>query len=346
MRRAVPLLLALSIAWPAAAQEKGKAAAPSWDFRVDPLMDLHFWVRNLSYGKGDLPNVEGLAPAVETVRQMNAELKDSWGVYDGAFVGASSVEDLARSAAELPESLTLRNGQIIRLREGVARLAAAYRPLEKPFLEKIWPGHRELAEKGAALLRKTLLPRSSEIFADLSRHLGTPSPSSPIPVYLVASSPSPRAVTFRSRGGGVCVITLIDEPPSLAAEIALHESIHALDVAAGEASVFADLRRRLSQIPGASPREIHDYVHTVMFAQTGSTVRRVFDPAHKDYGDGGYYSNVPRAAVVVVPAWRDYNAGKINREAAVERIVAGFGEKEKGGPKAAPEKPPGGKPGR
>lgn len=339
MRRAVLLLLALSMTGPAAAQEK-PAPAPSWDFRVEPLMDLHFWVRNLSYGKGDLPAVEGLGPAVETVRQMNAELKESWGVYDGAFVGVSNVEDLAKSAPELPESLTLRNGQTIRLREGVARLAAVYRPLEKPFLEKVWPGHRQSAEKAAALLRKTLLPRSSEVFSDLSLRLGVPAPSSPIPVYLVNSAPFPRAMTFRSRGSGVCVIALIDEPPSVAAEMTLHESIHALDVAAGEASVFADLRRRLSQVPGASPQEIHDFVHTVMFAQAAATVRRVFDSNHKDYGDtSAYYPKVTRAAAVVLPAWKDYNEGKITREAAVERIVAGFVEKEKGGPKAAPEKP-------
>ncbi|HEV2844554.1 MAG TPA: hypothetical protein VG477_06890 [Thermoanaerobaculia bacterium] len=305
-------------------------------------MDLHFWVRNMAYQKEGLPAVEGLAPAVEAVRRMNAELKDSWGLYDGAFVGLSSVEDLAKSAAELPESLTLRNGQMVRPREGVARLAAAYRPLEKPFLEKIWPGHRELAEKGEALLRATLLPRSSEVFSDLSRHLGTQPPSSPIPVYLVASAPFPRAVTFRSEGKGVCVIALIDETPILAAEIAIHESIHALDVAAGETSVFADLRRRLLKVPGASPQDIHDFVHTVMFVQGAATVRRIFDPAHKDYGDtSAYYPKVPRASAVVVPAWKDYNDGKITREAAVERIVSGFGEKEKGGPKAAPEKPSG-----
>jgi hypothetical protein len=342
MRRAVLLLLALSVAWPAPAQEK---AAPSWDFRVSPLMDLHFWVRNLSYAKGDLPEVEGLAPAVEAVRRMNAELKGSWGIYDGAFHDTSKVEDLARVATELPESLTLRSGQTVRLRDGATRLAAAYRPLEKPFLEKVWPRHRESAERAAALLRKTLLPRSSEVFADLSLRLGVPAPSSPIPVYLVNSAPFPRAVTFRSRGGGVCVIALIDEPPSVAAEMTLHESIHALDEAAGEASVFADLRRRLSKVPGASPQDVHDFVHTVMFAQGAATVRRVLDPTHKDYGEvSEYYPKVPRASTVVLPAWKDYNDGKITREAAVERIVSGFGEKEKGGPKAAPEKPSGGGP--
>lgn len=334
MRRAILLFLALSVAAPVTAQEK---AAPSWDFRVNPLMDLHFWVRNLSYGKGELPAVEGLAAAVETVRQMNTELKGSWGIYDGAFLDTSKAEDLARVAVELPESLTLRNGQTVRVREGVTRLAAVYRPLEKAFLEKVWPGHRVSAEKAAALLGQTLLPHSSEVFSDLSLRLGVPKPAEPIPVYLVNSAPFPRAMTFRARGKGVCVIALIDETPSVAAEMTLHESIHALDEAAGETSVFADLRRRLSQVPGASPQEAHDFVHTVMFAQAAATVRRVFDPAHKDYGDtSAYYPKVPRAAAVVVPAWKDYNEGKITREAAMERIIAGFGEKEKGGPKAAP----------
>jgi hypothetical protein len=73
---------------------------------------------------------------------------------------------------------------------------------------------------------------------------------------------------------------------------------------------------------------VHDFVHTLMFVQAAGTVRRVLDPGHKDYGDvDGYYAKVPRAAAVVVPAWRDYLDGKISREAAVEKIVAGM-EKE------------------
>jgi hypothetical protein len=70
---------------------------------------------------------------------------------------------------------------------------------------------------------------------------------------------------------------------------------------------------------------VHDFVHTVMFVQAAGTVRRVLDPNHRDYGDvKGYYARVGRAAEVVVPAWRDYLDGRIDREAAVERIVAGF----------------------
>jgi hypothetical protein len=94
-------------------------------------------------------------------------------------------------------------------------------------------------------------------------------------------------------------------------------------------------------VPGADPQEVHDFVHTVMFVQAAGSVRRVLDPGHKDYGDvKGYYARVGRAGTVVVPAWRDYLDGKIDREAALARIVAGFSKaKEKGDPQAAPKKP-------
>lgn len=349
MRRAVPMLLALILvaAAPAATQAPTPAPAPGWDLRANPLLDLHFWVRELSYNKGEFLPVEGLAPAVEAVRKLEQELGESslWGIFDSTLPQASTAEELARMAAELPEELKTRDGRTVRLRASIVRLAEVYRPLEKPFLEKVWPGHRQAVERGAALLRKELLPRSSEVFADLSKHLGVPAPAAPIPIYLVAAAPFPQAFTFRDeKGAGFCVIALTDEKPSLAAEIAIHESIHALDLAAGEGSVFAELRRRLmAAVPGASPLEVRDFVHTVMFVQAAATVRRLFDPAYKDYGDvAAYYPKVARAAAVVVPAWRDYNAGKISREAAMTRIVEGFAPKdtkEKGGREAAPEKP-------
>jgi hypothetical protein len=105
--------------------------------------------------------------------------------------------------------------------------------------------------------------------------------------------------------------------------------------------VLAELQRRLSQVPGTDPQEVHDFVHTVMFVQAAGTVRRVLDPSHKDYGDvRGYYARVGRAATVVVPAWRGYLDGKSTREEALTKIVAGFSaglpKKEKGDPKAAP----------
>lgn len=325
----------------------GQTAIPKLlDLRMTPLIDLHYWVRKLESEQGELPAVAGLPEAVAAARRAGATLGDLglWGVVDGSFVEASTAAELAHVATEVPETFTTRDGRSIPLRQILTSLAAAYGPLEKSFLASVWPGHREIAERAGAALRKQLLPKAPEIYADISRHLGVLGPRSPMPVYLVAAAPFPGAFTFRSHEGPFSVVALEGKPDSQWVEIVIHETIHALDVQAGEGSVLADLRSRLEKIPGASPSEVHDFVHTVMFAQAAGTVRRVLDPNHKDYGEvAGYYPKVPRAAAVVVPAWRDYLEGKIAREAALERIVKGFAEgleNEKGGPQAAPVKPP------
>lgn len=334
-------LLALLLALPAA------PAPDLLEIHVDPFTDMHSWVRHLAEGKGDLPMVPGLPEAVAAVRELDSRLGGSlaWGIVDGPLTRAGSAEGFTRLAAELPESFTMRDGRTIRLREGVVPLAAAYGKLEKPFLETVWPGHREIAERAALTLRRDLLPKASAVYADVAAHLGIPVPSGPFTVFLVAEGPFPGGVTYPVHGGGaVSVVAANAAEGSAWLEIIVHETLHAIDV--GTDSVLDELRGRLGKLtPAPSPREIHDFVHTVMFVQAAGSVRKVIDPAHKDYGDvNGYYPKVPRAATVVVPAWRAYLAGEISREAAVTRIVEGFKSSsgnEKGGPKAAPEKPPG-----
>lgn len=346
MRRTLPMvavLLTLTTSGWAEPLKTGETPA-ILDLRINPLMDLHYWVRKAATEKGELPAVEGLPAAVAAVRQVGDVLEGRWGILDASFTEATTAEELARVATELPETIKLRDGGTLPLRQNLASLAAAYKPLEKTFLATVWPRHREIAERAAATLRKELFPKAPEVYADISRHLNVSVPKTPIPVYLVAAGPFPGAYTMRSQGSPFSVVALEGEADSQWVEIVVHESIHGLDVLAGEGSVLAELRRRLAQVPGADPQEIHDFVHTLMFVQPASTVRRVLNPNHKDYGDvNGYYAKVPKAAAVVVPVWRDYLDGKITREAAVDRIVKGFAEKEKGGPtrkSSAPSKPP------
>jgi hypothetical protein len=312
-----------------AAPRKAAPPAPTLDLRVNPLMDLHYWVRRLGAERSELPAVEGLPEAVTATRQAGASLGDVglWGVLVGSFTEATTVDELARVATEVPETLTLRDGRTIPIRQNLANLAVAYRPLEPIFLASVWPQHRQVAERAAATLRQQLLSKIAQVYADLSRHLGAPPPSEPVPVYLVATAPSPGAFSMLSQEGPFSVVALEGEPDSQWVEIVVHELIHGLDAKAGEGSVLGDLRARLEKVPGASPREVHDFVHTVMFVQAAGTVRRILDPSHRDYGDvKAYYARVGRAAEVVVPAWRSYLDGKMDREAAVEKIVAGFTE--------------------
>lgn len=320
---------------------------PVLDLRINPLMDLHYWVRKLAREESALPAVEGLPAALAATNQAGLSLGDPrlWGILDASFTEASSAEELAHVATQLPESFKTRDGKSIPVRQDIAGLATGYGGVEKGFLATVWPGHRETAERAAAAVRKVLFPKATEVYADLSSRLGLPAPGAPIPMYLVGAAPFPGAFTMRSQGGPFSVVALEGEPDSQWVEIVVHESIHALDVLAKEGSVLAELQRRLSQVPGADPQEVHDFVHTVMFVQAAGTVRKVLDPGHKDYGDvRGYYARVGRAATVVVPAWREYLDGKSTRDEALAKIVAGFSaglpkeepKKEKGDPKAAP----------
>jgi hypothetical protein len=319
-------------------ENKPKAATPAVaplpstppaliELHLNPFADMHSWVRRLVEKKTALPSIPGLSEAAETVRALDVELGGglAWGVVEGPLAQASNADDFAKTATSFPETQELFGGKTVHLRAGGARLAAAYRALEKPFLETVWPRHREAVEAAAAALRRDLLPHAPAVYEDLQKRLGLPVPVHPIPVYLVAEAPFPGAVTHRAPGGAVCIVAADMAQGTQKLESVIHETIHALDVVT-EGSVLDDLRRRLEKLdPPASPREEHDFVHTLMFVQAAGTVRRVIDPAHQDYGDvNGYYPKVPRAAAVVVPAWRAYLSGEISREAALDRIVEGF----------------------
>jgi hypothetical protein len=340
------IVLIAALALGAAAPSPAPAAPPpAIEIHVDPFADMHSWVRRLAEVKGELPAVPGLPEAVEAVRALDAQLGRGldWELVDSPVTRVESAEGFAKLASGFPETKTLLGGKAVRLREGALRLAEAYRKLEKPFLKTVWPRHREAVEIAAATLRRDFLPRAPALYEDLKKSLDLPVPSHPIPVYLVAEGQFPGAVTYRAPGGAVCIVAANMAAGTQWLEAVLHETIHALDITA-EGSVLDDLRGRLEQLdPPGSPREVHDFVHTVMFVQAAGTVRRVIDPAHKDYGDvNGYYPKVPRATAVVVPAWRAYLAGEVSREAALARIAAGFAAaNDKGGPKAAPKKPAG-----
>jgi hypothetical protein len=344
--RLTTLILIATLAAPVYAQAPAPQApsAPEiLDLRVNPLLDLHLWVRKLAEGKGEIPAIEGLPAAVAAARDFQKDVSFFllWGAVESRLAEVETAAGLSAITAHLPETVPSEDGKPpVRFREGAARLLQTYAALEKPFLEKVWPQHRQTVERVAAQLRSELLPRAPQVYQDLSQHLAVPVPARPIPVYLNAVGPFPGAFTYRAPGGGaVCIVAADTAEGSQLVETAIHETLHALDVASGKESVLNDLRARLEKA-GVSPKDLRDFPHTLMFVQAAGTVRRVLNPAHKDYGDvNGYYSRVPRASAVVVPAWRAYLAGEITREAALSKIVAGAGN-EKGGPKATPEKPP------
>jgi len=300
------------------------------DLRINPLVDMHYFVRRHSGESTPLPAVEGLSEAVELVRAFEAALATpaAWGLIEDNFTRCRTAAEALRVCQKLPERRRLRSGRTIAIRQPVVELLRAYARLEPAFQKVVWPQHKTALEAAHRRLHQELVPRQVACFDYILEHLGMQDPRLVIPVYLVAEAPYPGGFTHRRRGrGGVCFVGLEHAGGSLLLEVVLHEASHALDIATlAQDTAFQRLRAGLQQA-GHGPRSriYRDVPHTLLFYQAAETVRRLLIPGHKHYGDAiGYYAKVPRAIQAVRPAWDDYLDGKMARDAALERILSAF----------------------
>jgi len=303
-------------------------AATSLEFRVDPLIDLHSWVRKLASEQGELPELEGLEPAVAFVRELDRELGHplAWGPLEGALEGRENAGAAAEAFESLPESFTLFGGKTIALRERAVGLARALAGAEPGFREGIWPEHERAVRGKLEELERDLVPKEAQCLEFLMRGLGMDDPRVAIPVVLVAEAPWPGGVTHRRHGGGgICFVGLNAAEGSPFLETILHEATHALEVStASQKTVLADLRERLIAAGiGESDRALRDVPHTLMFVHAAATVRRILDPKHVPYGDAGYYSKVAPVGEIEVPLWNEHLDGKRSRDETLEAIVRG-----------------------
>jgi hypothetical protein len=221
----------------------------------------------------------------------------------------------------------------VALRAGATKIATALAEAEPAFLngpgpdgkDSLWKQHDQAL--GAALARweRDVAPKEAELLAFHLKSLGMADPHLTVPVYLTAEGPWPGAVThYDDAGKGVCFVGLEETEGSQLYETVLHEVTHALDIAAGDASVLGELRKRL-EAAGLSRRDraMRDLPHTLMFVQAAESVRRVVATGHQDYGVvSAYYSRVPTAELVR-GFWSDHLAGKLTLEEALDGIVAG-----------------------
>ncbi|MEK6643721.1 MAG: hypothetical protein AABZ08_07410 [Planctomycetota bacterium] len=296
--------------------------------RVNPFMDMHYFVRELVDGKDAMPpKLPGIDRAIETVRKINDELGSglAWGFVEGSFAACESVKEAAEMVARLPPSFNTRDGREIPVKNLAQRIVRAYEPLEKDYLKRIWPAHQKEIEEARIRIEKELLPAQEACFTNILRALGMTDPAMEIPVCLVAEAPFPQGFTHRRHGNGaVCIVGVKSLTGSTMCEVILHECIHALDIATEQSgSALQDLRGMMYRYKvKPKSREFHDAPHTLIFVQAAATVRAVIDAAHKPYGvTAGYYAKVPAIAEIVTRAWQDHAVGKLGREEAITQIA-------------------------
>lgn len=327
-------VLALYLASPPQAPEAATAAERSrLVLQASPIIDLYFRVRAWAVAP-DAPIPAAYVPAVEAARALDRELGGlalAWGPLEGLLLGCNSAGDLEQAFARAPEQLALRGGQTVNLRAGGLRIAQALAAAEAEFLGRpaaaepsLWQEDQERIAAARARWDAQVAAQAADLLAGHLGSLAIADPKLEVPVYLVAQAPAPGAITHRSGPRrGVCFVAVEGAAGSQLFEIVLHEATHAFDLAAGDASAFAELRRALEQA-GIDPRDRRhrDLPHTLMFVQSAASIRRFIDPAHRDYGEvSGYYAKLGPGAELVRRRWGEHAEGKRTLAEAIAAIA-------------------------
>ena len=324
------MMHALAVALvPLLAQSKaGVAAEAPLEIRATPIVDLYFYVRWLSTeGKPALPDVVGLKDAVDSAAALQQELGSTlaFGPLEGLLGDCSSAKDLRAAFEHAPEKIELRSGTSAELRRGALRLSAALEKSEPALMAEIWPEHQSEILHAQDEIAAAFRAKEAECLAYVEKHLALAQPDQPIRVRLVDRAPAPGAITQRDdQDRGVSFVAVHAVEGTQLFETILHEATHTLDLATKHGSVLDDLRARLEKAGYTRrDREWRDVPHTLMFVQAGETIRRIVDPKHEHYGTvAGYYAKVKSVADIERPLWTSYLDGKLERDAALEKIVA------------------------
>lgn len=318
-------LLALALASLSVRAQADGPAATEIVFETSPAIDFYFHVRAVA-ASGGKTTVSAFGPAVEQAKELDRALGGSflaWGSVEGLLPGCKSAADLQRVFASAPETIELRTGAKVPLRERATKLADALVTAEPTFLET-WKRREPRIVAARAGWEATVGPKARELLDFHMKSLGMADPRLSIPVHLVLDAPFPGAVTHRdARGEGVCFVAVGGAPPTQLYETILHEATHALDIASRDESALGQVRKLMTTAGiDARDRLARDLPHTLMFVQSAESIRRIIDPAHKDYGEvSKYYERSGPSAEAVRGFWRDHLDGKLERDDALAKMV-------------------------
>jgi len=309
-----------------------------FEIRVNPFLDLYFYVHRLRSSDQRRPSIDGLAQAIEAARETPLYQP----LIDLRIFSCENAAEAEQAFSQLPETFTTRQGEVIPLREKAIHLARSLAKIEKPFTDKIWPQHRRSIELAGARISEKLAPKQEEVFRYFTKYLGVQMADYTVPIYLVAEGPWPAALTVTGKDAnhGVCVINVDANPGSDLFMALLHESIHALDAeTSGSGNVLTEFQNLLAK----NGFEKNDPVftnapHFLVFIQAVETVRRFVDSSYQPY-DQGVFVRPGLAPLLSIekPIWIDYLDGKLSREEALKTMVAAFVKDRK---TAVPQKSP------
>jgi len=323
---------------PAPKSQSNLSNQKRFEIRTKPFIDLHFYIYRLASSDEKPPAIDGFQQAIDAARQVPMYRT----LIDLALFNCDNAAEAERAFSLFPETFKTREGTVIPLRERAVHLARSLSVIEKPFLQKIWPQHRETIQKAATRISQTLEPKQEECFNYLTTRLGLEAANYTVPIYLVAEMPWPAALTATGKetNHGVCVLNASASPGSDLFAAVLHEAIHALDAeTSGSGNVLIEFQNQLLK-NGFTKDDfvVRNAPHFLVFIQSIETVRRFLDSSYQPY-DRGVFIRPALVPLVNVerPIWTGYLDGTFSRAEARNMMVATF---VKAREPAVPPRPP------
>lgn len=175
-------LIVFSHATAAKAHSRATARRPL-EIRVNPFIDLYFFVYRLASSSDKPPPIDGFAQAIEAARQVPLFTP----LRGLVLFNCDSAKAAEPFFAKFPETDTLRNGEVIPIRQRLVHLAQTLAVIEPSFREKIWPQHRVAIQEAEKRMARDFVPQEEKLFSYFMGQLGMGGSDYVVPIYLVAN---------------------------------------------------------------------------------------------------------------------------------------------------------------
>lgn len=278
-------------------------------------------------GQATIHGVEGLlrmeAYFPNRIRTRNGvEITDAervkmlyWRTLDAYAFGANSVSDLREIAEEAPEKI----GGYLDAKKALLQMADAIEPAVNEGVVKD-DGTMQAVEARLAFWKAEVAPKLTPVLERAMTTLGVEAPPARLQVFVLPATGGREGMTVRAPGGVRIVIGAGKYEAHDFSEVVIHELLHALDTAAPEKGLLAELRTQLK-----APEAQEKLPHAVIFTLAASLTREFLDAKHRDVGEthGAYSRGLEKARQSVQGVVEDLKTGKIDRKRAIEAIAAG-----------------------
>lgn len=332
----LPVALLAAAVFPLQEPQEAPEAQGPFDLRVLPLVELFQEVRALAEepaGEEAPPADELLGGAIAAARVLAEELglSPSARFLEVYLLDCEDAGKLKERFQRLPEQAPRGGGEPLKLRESAVALAEELFKVESAWQERVWPERQAALEAEARRLGELLNgPVGAKLLADVERELDLAPPREPLPIHLVTRAPRPGAITLRATSGPVSFVAVGDLAASLAAEVVVHEALHALDALSAErASLPSRLRAALEGAGVSAHSDVYrDAVHALFFVEAGALVRRHVDPEHEDYGaQRDVYARLGPWAELWLELLPELSADPSREDEVVARVVETAGKR-------------------